>query len=154
MADAVYTTIGEYMLAKLGMHAAGPVACPGCGSPFDPVAIVKIGKKWRCGHCKMAEDRAETVARELAADPAQMGWDSELGNGVKAERNRLLDQWAWTIRADSPLTADCQAGFLTFLKALNRITSRYAKPHDVVLPTPPEVIFELNDADGGEDDVA
>ena len=68
---SAFTTIGEYIAKKLGKYPEGKVSCPGCGSAVAAVAIVKgmglgvpekVGKAWRCGHCRIAAARQSEPA--------------------------------------------------------------------------------------------
>ena len=140
---STFDTIGEYIQRKLGAYPVHDVACPGCGTSYHPVAVVKLGKRWRCGHCKINEERQSQVLIERSLNTEDHGWDSEYGNGVKAERNALLEKWAWTIRMESPLSEACQANFLQYLRALNRLTVNFSKPCEVVFPALPELEYEL-----------
>ena len=66
---------------------------------------------------------------------------------VRNQRTRLLDENRWTVLPDSPLSAECQAEWLTYLKALQAITRDAEAPADVVWPTMPELRFA--EADDG-----
>lgn len=139
---STFTTIGEYIARKFGTYPEHDVACPGCSNSYNPVAIVKLDRRWRCGHCKIQEEREVQIANDREFDPASCSWDSEFGNGIKAERNALLERWSWTIRLDSPLTAECQALFVAYMKALNRLTVKYERPALALFPELPVLEYE------------
>lgn len=77
------------------------------------------------------------------------GWDDEIQmlneevvnrKLMSNQRNQLLDSVAWTIRADSPLTAKNQAEWLVYMKKLQRLT--LDQPNgDVVWPDEPKLEY-------------
>lgn len=109
-----------------------PCSREGCGKMFPLFALSLIEGKAVCSQCVM-NDR---VNAQPVPDNV-IGWDSETGNGVKAERNILLERWRWTVQPDSPLTEGSKSEFLTYLQTLNRLTVDFADPATVEWPTVP-----------------
>lgn len=70
------------------------------------------------------------------------GKDCELANDVRAVRNRLLNDCAWTVLNDCPLTQETQAEWLEYRRKLNRITADFAKPSQVEWPRKPQSIVK------------
>lgn len=67
---------------------------------------------------------------------------------VRNRRNDLLDAWRWTVMPDSPLTAEEQAEWLAWLKALQAVTKGVEAPRDVAWPEQPALRY-AEGADGG-----
>lgn len=98
---SAFETIGEYIRRKLGTYPSGHVKCPGCEQPLAPVAIVKgealgvptkIGKAWRCGHCRMSATREA----EDAGPPA-LTWAD-----IRGQRSVFLQATDWSQLPDAP----------------------------------------------------
>lgn len=109
-----------------GEPLAPHVPCPLCEQPRHLLEIVALEPaddlpgEWGCSTCIL--DRCREKKAEEEATAPEPGWDSELGNHWRARRTMLLDQHAWTIRADSPLTTECQAAFLAWFALWHRMT--------------------------------
>lgn len=123
--------------------------CENCGNYYPRWALVKTtpedgfeAANYVCGHCLTDQARVKVAALEAADDPFNWSWDSELGNDVRAYRNQLLVEWGWTVRADSPLTTECQAACLSVLSQLQAITVAYARPALVIWPTLPTLEYK------------
>lgn len=94
-----------------------------------------------CTNCKIDEERAAIAVQEAAVD--QDAWDQRGGDAVRSKRNILLNSYAWTVTAGTPLTPACEAEFAEYLLALNRLTKEFAKPSDVIWPTTPDMAYSL-----------
>ena len=80
-------------------------------------------------------------AEAEAAAPILSGWDGPTGQTLRADRNRMLDLWAWTIRADSPLTAGCRAAWAEWFIAMNQMTVSGIDPESWHFPNTPELEY-------------
>ncbi len=61
---------------------------------------------------------------------------------VKQQRNKLLDTAAWTVREDSPLSAESKQEWLRYMKQLHSVTKDLADPTAATWPVPPELVYE------------
>lgn len=63
-------------------------------------------------------------------------------NEVKAKRNALLDNYAWTVLPQSPLTNASKAKWLVYLKQLHKVTKDLKNAEDVTWPTQPKLEYD------------
>lgn len=61
---------------------------------------------------------------------------------IKQQRNKLLDAAAWTVRKDSPLSAESKQEWLRYMKQLHRVTKDLVDPAAATWPVPPELVFD------------
>lgn len=142
-------TLEDALIAR-GADASGEFGCPGCGRAFPAFALVDVSDISRipddvaCGDCLISAQR-EDIAEAEAAAPVPTGWDGPIGQTLRADRNRLLDLRAWTIRADSPLTADCRAEWAEWFITLNQMTVSGIEPESWHFPNEPELRYMTAD---------
>ena len=108
--------------------------CTNCERSYPPFGLVKHEEHndWICGHCVIDTERIKDLNPVLNVE--------EFWNHIKSQRNKLLNDYSWTIREDSPLSFECKAKYLLFLRSLHRITIDNSDPTKVCFPEPP--IFE------------
>ena len=115
---------------------ASSIPCESCGFITAPFGLIQHEglNGWVCGNCitDFERGRQNNIPDEV-----------ELWNGVRATRNKLLEQHSWTVALHSPLTKACQAEFMSYLKALHRITARYSSIEEVVWPDMPAYEYAL-----------
>ncbi|WP_374321895.1 tail fiber assembly protein [Brevundimonas sp.] len=105
---------------------------------FDARDYEDIEGDWRCSVCLSSKDREEALADEAANKPApSWGPNCEIGNAVRAERQRRLLACDWTQTLDAPLATAKVAQWGAYRQALRNLTTTYPDPSDVVWPTPP-----------------
>lgn len=142
-------TLEDALIAR-GAEASGEFACPHCHRSFPAFALVDVSDISRipddvaCGDCLISAKR-EDIAKAEAAAPVSTGWDGPIGQTLRADRNRMLDLWAWTIRADSPLTADCRAAWAEWFIAMNQMTVSGIEPESWHFPNTPELEYMAPD---------
>jgi hypothetical protein len=119
--------------------------CDGCGMTLAAFALTRCEGEtgWQCGHCRLDAAREAQIAAEAAA-PAPEGWASDTGVWLKSERSRRLDAMRWTVMPDSPLSAECQAAWLGWLRALQRMTRDCPDPADWRWPVEPLFTYQEN----------
>lgn len=124
------------------------VRAPCCKLWMPPFAIVELegwesdilseGRSsrldWACGAC-LATCTAEAISP--ASDPDTPWGDNEPANGVRAERELKLTCCDWTQTLDAPLDEPLKLLWRDYRQALRDITVTFARPEDVVWPTPP-----------------
>jgi hypothetical protein len=111
------------------------VSCPKCDRETRDFCIVD-GK---CDKCRQEAERKEHARhRDLVSTKRDRAFGV-----IRDRRNQLLEQWAWTLRPDSPLTTECQAEYLAWLKALQRVTADVKKTDapGFVFPDPPALVY-------------
>lgn len=114
--------------------------CRKCGNAVHPATLTN----GRCGSCHIDvqrrwEHRAATRTDQRGADRS---WSSEAGAAMRAHRLALQREWAWTVAPDSPLTPQCRAAWLVWLKALHRWAVDFEGPDDVTLSEHPPLNYE------------
>lgn len=94
---------------------------------FFTEADTRFADSFICGTCLQDADRAELV--HFVDD----SWtpESELANGIRAERNRRLETSAWAVLPGSPLTEKCQAEWTAYRAWLNAISVSFKCPSAV-----------------------
>lgn len=129
----------EYLRSQNKPHDVR-AACPrvGCGrrGPASTFALSKKDTLWICGSCFHEENRTP--------EPDQDAWDKERGNDIRAQRNDLLNRYAWTVTPvlNSALSAANILAWVSYINALNDLTIAYEKPSQVVWPTPPTLVYK------------
>lgn len=101
------------------------------------VAISRRGSprqraKWLAAGLTVEE--GEAVLPAAAETPTTM-------DDVRAMRNKLLDQYAWTVSAASPLSVLNQLQWKTYLLALHNVTNGLLDPTKVLWPSPPPLLY-------------
>lgn len=129
MRQSFQDTLSENVIAE-------PRACDGCGVPTPAWALYRDddSEPWQCAICL-----TPTAPAAIAA-PIEP-WDTDLGQYLKAERNIVLDGFRWTIMPDSPLTAENQAEWVAWMRALHRMTVDF-QPSDWSWPARPDLEFQ------------
>lgn len=76
----------------------------------------------------------------LPVEPARDDWhpECELANDVRAKRNALLNDSAWSVLPDAPLSEERKAAWLKYRYDLNHLSVKFAKPSEVIWPQKPE----------------
>ena len=102
---------------------AEPFDCSGCGKTLPAWALYEPEgdedfPAWVCGVCIDAHAKSKLPDQLPPADP----WKSEQGKWLKAERDLALNNNRWAVMPDSPLTPECQAEFMAYMRALHRMT--------------------------------
>lgn len=93
-----------------------------------------------CDICRLEAERGEGKKARARVGERRAAAMADL----RGRRNVELEKWAWTVRPDSPLSAECQAEFMAWLKRLHRLTVD-VKEKDVlefVFPDPPALVYE------------
>jgi hypothetical protein len=118
--------------------------CPHCQRK-RPDFTIEGGK---CDFCR-SEAQRELDASNFDIVQADTSWTGPQGDGVRQERNRLLESFAWTTRAGSPLTPACQAAFASYFEDLHGITVDFPNPSAVTWPMQPQLQFKVRSKDNG-----
>jgi hypothetical protein len=140
----------EDALRDRGIEPEGVYKCPSCQRDYPAFALVDVSDISRisddvaCADCMITAQR-EADAEAAAAEPMAQGWASDIGEGLRAERNRLLDSRAWTIRADSPLTPECRAKWAQWFLSLHQMTTGQIEPENWRFPKEPELEYMTPD---------
>ncbi len=130
----------EAVLQEAGHDTAGRFLCGGCGRDFPAFALAVASdiegtdEPYLCACCIIDIERARP------APDQPKGWDSEIGQSLKAERARLLDAYSWTMRIDSPLTNQCQKAWAQWAIDLNQMTLN-SDPESWAFPNPPDLEY-------------
>lgn len=124
--------------------AVEPLACDGCGK-LTPAFGIYEGQEgepdgWICGVCIQDVARQVRAAEEAANALPSSSWDSEAGKFLKAERIRLLREYAWTVDATSPFSDEGKALWMTWVTSLNRMTIE-STPDTWTWPALPEQLY-------------
>lgn len=111
-------------------------SCDCCGIATVPFALVEHADfgGFVCGHC--ITDKERTLLAENPVANMEEEW-----NLIKSQRNRILEQYAWTIQRGSPLNTACQKAFETLMKNLHKLTITYATPAEVIWPDIPTLEY-------------
>lgn len=120
-------------LSERGIPKPMAAPCAECGTLISPDCLARVDDKYCCGHCLSA---AEYVALSLSDT-----WESDCGYEARQRRNRLLEEWRWTVTPDSPLNASSRDAFMNYLRALHRLTIDFDRPSAVVWPDPPQPTY-------------
>lgn len=140
----------EDALRDRGIEPEGVYQCPSCQRQYPAFALVDVSDISRisddvaCADCLISAKR-DAEAEIAATEPEPQGWASALGEGLRAERNRLLDSRAWTIRADSPLTPQCRALWAQWFLSLHQMTTSGIDPENWCFPKEPELEYMTPD---------
>lgn len=118
--------------------------CDNCLNTFPGWALYKPWKSEECyeaicGGC-IASKAAANVTATVASKVVPL-WDSEHGKFMKAQRNLALDGSLWTVMPGTPLTSACQAKWIAYRAALNRMTVDCTDPEVWVWPEPPKLEY-------------
>lgn len=105
------------------------VICRSCGHPRSPKIVDPTG---RCNNCRADIQRRWDYRKEDQG----FNW-----NDVKAKRNLLVSEAQWAVLPGSPLSAECQALFLEYIKSLHRVTVDFEDPNSVEWPTQPLIEY-------------
>lgn len=121
-----------------------PLACDGCGK-LTPAFGIYEGLEgepdgWICGVCITDAARVAKAIEEAANVIPDTSWDSERGKFFKAERIRLLREYAWTVDATSPFSDEGKALWMTWATSLNRMTIE-STPDVWTWPALPEQLY-------------
>ncbi|MCD1591818.1 phage tail assembly chaperone [Qipengyuania citrea] len=129
-------TAEELIRETTGQDGDGESQCTSCGrtTPMWALYVDESIETARCGHC-LTND-----AINAPAVPNE-GWDGEKGNDIRAERNQRIAAAQWAVLPGSPLSTECQAAFLEYIKALHRLTIDFDAPASVVWPDEPALDF-------------
>ena len=60
---------------------------------------------------------------------------------VRSRRNALLDESAWAVDLDSPLSADAKTAWSSYRKTLHRLTIDYSTADQVAWPEQPAITY-------------
>lgn len=144
----------EQQLRDAGETVPEYAPCPNplCGRercrPFEIVETTDrdaIPSDMACTQCLGADDRERAQIDEWEKRQALDPWDTPEGLELKAQRNRMLDAWRWTIMPDSPLTEDCQTAFKHFLYGWQRMTIDAAVISAFNAPPVPDLEYAPDD---------
>lgn len=107
----------------------------------EPVAHLRVAGERRARQVfdKYADSELEIVEGHLEFAPKPVTLDP-----ARAQRDRLLRRFAWTVEAHSPLTKANQAEWMQYLKALHKITVGVESSDQVIWPEAPAG-FEYGD---------
>jgi microcystin degradation protein MlrC len=84
---------------------------------------------------------AEIAAATVVTEPKESVEAARVA--MRAKRDKLLNESAWAILPDTPLTATSQAAYTTYRAKLNRITADYwDTPSAAVWPTEPARVLK------------
>lgn len=131
------------------------VQCLSCGRRCRPFEIVDvtdtpgIPHDDACSHCFLDVQR-EKRGNEDRQWRKSKEWSGPLGEQARAERNRLLDTWRWTLLPDSPLSDPCKLQFRRYLAKLHRITVDHQWPSQVIWPALPALEYAPADQQGAK----
>lgn len=126
----------EDMLLEAGQPVPRSIPCPICNRSKRPFELAEVEpNSFKCSQCIIEEKR-------LFIDLHTDDWTSLNGEDAKAQRNQLLNKYAWTVSPASPLSEACQAAFLEYLKELNALTVTYDRPSKVIWPEVPVLEYE------------
>lgn len=99
--------------------------------------IEEINGKWFTKYVVgpiFTDNEDSTAVEQEAAYKA--GIDNTASEGVRTERNKLLEKTDWTQSRDVVLNND--ADWIVYRQALRDITTQEGFPHNIVWPTKPE----------------
>lgn len=125
-----------------------PCPNPGCirtrCRPFEIVDVSDISgipSDMACTRCLVDDERLTRHADERAQLETLPPWETPEGQELKARRNRALDEWRWTVAADSPLTIENQNAHLAYLQAWHRMTVDAETPGGFIEPERPPLVY-------------
>ena len=133
--------------------AAGPIL------PNVPGIAIDFGNEseWPClypifyGHC---DDDADSITPGILDVLTQESFDEALAheqaariertkNEVRGRRSWLLNSCDWTQLADSPLTAEKKAAYVTYRQALRDVPEQAGFPNTIDWPVDPDAPVDI-----------
>jgi hypothetical protein len=137
-------TLEDILLAD-GEEVPEAVTCPACDGVRQAFEMISQDGGYICSTCYLTNLRETEAATQASlVESIRDTWQGLNGDAVRARRNQLLDQWEWTLRPSSPLSASCREEFATLFHTLHRLTIDNAQPSDVEWDsiTIPTLVYE------------